>query len=124
MKASIVSFSQPLTPDRSVPAPDRLIAGNPEQSVANYFTDASAQFFAGRWSSTRGTWRVRYTETEFCHLTAGRVRVASSDGRIETFEAGDSFVIPAGFEGTWEVLEDCSKVYAIFEPAHKREANG
>jgi uncharacterized cupin superfamily protein len=24
-------------------------------------------------------------------------------------------VIPAGFVGTWEVIEDCSKIYAIFE---------
>ena len=23
--------------------------------------------------------------------------------------------VPAGFEGTWEVLEDCTKFYAIFE---------
>jgi uncharacterized cupin superfamily protein len=31
--------------------------------------------------------------------------------------AGDTFVIPAGFVGTWEVLEDCRKIYAIFERA-------
>jgi len=23
--------------------------------------------------------------------------------------------VPAGFSGTWEVVEDCSKIYAIFE---------
>ena len=27
-----------------------------------------------------------------------------------------AFVVPAGFSGSWEVLEDCAKVYAIFEP--------
>jgi uncharacterized cupin superfamily protein len=27
-------------------------------------------------------------------------------------------VIPAGFSGTWEVVEDCAKIYAIFE-AHQ-----
>ncbi|WP_414028394.1 cupin domain-containing protein, partial [Escherichia coli] len=27
----------------------------------------------------------------------------------------DRFVIPAGFQGTWEVLEACRKVYVIFE---------
>jgi uncharacterized cupin superfamily protein len=30
--------------------------------------------------------------------------------------AGDSFVVPAEFEGTWEVLEPAVKLYAIFEP--------
>ena len=28
---------------------------------------------------------------------------------------GAGFVVPAGFEGTWEVLEECTKFYAIFE---------
>jgi uncharacterized protein len=36
-------------------------------------------------------------------------------GRM-SFGAGDAFLIPAGFTGTWEVVEDCSKIYAIFEP--------
>jgi len=59
---------------------------------------------------------VRYTENEFCHLTAGRLIVIADTGERHEFAAGDSFVIPAGFAGTWEVVEDCSKLYAIFEP--------
>jgi uncharacterized protein len=118
----IVSFAQPISPDRSEPAADRLLAGKPQQSISNHFTDPSRQFFAGRWTSTRGAWRVKYTETEFCHLTAGRVRITSSAGQVESFGPGDSFVVPAGFEGTWEVLEDCAKLYAIFEPTHDEEA--
>jgi uncharacterized protein len=114
---AIVSFARDVPAERSAPAADRLISGKPEQSVSNHYTDATQQFFAGRWSSTRGKWRVKYTETEFCHITAGRVRIVSAGGRDETFGPGDSFVIPAGFEGTWEVLEDCSKLYAIFEAA-------
>ena len=37
-----------------------------------------------------------------------------SGGRWE-FGPGEGFVVPAGFAGTWEVLEDCTKFYAIFE---------
>jgi len=117
MQPEIVSFSQPVTTEASAPAADRLIAGNPRQSVANHFADPTQQFFAGRWMSTRGKWRVLYTETEFCHITSGRVRIQSASGRVEEFSAGDSFVVPAGFEGSWEVLEDCSKLYVIFEAA-------
>jgi uncharacterized protein len=117
MSPAIVSFATPVKAEAAAPAADRLIAGMPRQSIANYFADDSQQFFAGRWMSTRGKWRVRYTETEFCHLTAGRVRIESSDGLAHEFTAGDAFVIPAGFEGTWEVLEDCSKLYVIFERA-------
>lgn len=119
MTTDIVSFGQPIEPELSSPAPERLIEGRPEQRIWNHFTDASEQFFAGRWSSTPGKWRVRYTENEFCHLTEGRVRITSREGGVWTFAAGDAFVVPAGFEGTWEVLESCSKLYAIFQPLHR-----
>jgi len=49
-------------------------------------------------------------------MTSGRVVITGEDGAALTFAAGDAFVIPAGFSGTWEVLEDCTKIYAIFEP--------
>jgi uncharacterized cupin superfamily protein len=116
MNASIVRLDAPLEPDVSVPGADRLLAGAPEHRVWNYFTDSTQTFFAGRWSATRGKWRVRYTENELCVMTAGRVVITSDSGESGTFGPGAAFVVPAGFSGTWEVLEDCSKVYAIFEP--------
>jgi uncharacterized cupin superfamily protein len=115
MSTLIVRLDAALPADVSVPGPDRLVAGKPTHTVWNYFTDPSQQFFAGRWSSTRGKWRVRYTENELCVMTAGKVVIEGESGERNTFVAGDAFVIPAGFAGTWEVLEDCSKVYAIFE---------
>ena len=83
--------------------------------MRNYFTDRTQQFFAGRWSATRGKWQVRYTENELCVMTAGRVIIENVAGERMSFAAGDAFLIPAGFTGTWEVVEDCSKIYAIFE---------
>jgi uncharacterized cupin superfamily protein len=115
MSPRIVPLSGPIEPELSAPAADRLIAGNPRQAVSNYYSDGTQQFFAGRWSSTRGTWRVRYSENELCVMTAGRVLITAEDGSAHTFAAGDAFVVPAGFSGTWEVLEDCTKIYAIFE---------
>ena len=58
---------------------------------------------------------MRYTENELCVMTAGRVVIESDSGERCTFARGDAFVVPAGFSGTWEVLEDCSKIYAVFE---------
>jgi uncharacterized cupin superfamily protein len=111
----IVSLSDPLEAEVSTPTADKLISGSPQHGVSNYFADPSQQFFAGRWSSTPGTWRVRYTESELCVMTAGRVIIKSDDGASHDFAAGDAFVIPAGFSGTWTVLESCTKIYAIFE---------
>ena len=111
----IVRLDGAVEAETSVPPAERLLGGSPELEVRNYFTDGSQQFFAGRWAATRGKWRVRYTENELCVLTAGRVAIVGEHGGRSEFVAGDAFVVPAGFVGTWEVLEDCAKIYAIFE---------
>jgi len=118
MSTSIIRLDGALAAEASEPPADRLIAGKPQLQLRNYFSDASQQFFAGRWSATRGKWRVRYTENELCVMTAGHVVIESASGERSSFGPGDAFVIPAGFSGTWEVLEDCAKIYAIFE-AHQ-----
>jgi uncharacterized cupin superfamily protein len=104
---------EPLALDAS-----RLAAGSPvpQQFVRNAFTDATGRFFAGIWRSSPGTWRVGYTENELCVLTEGVVRISDDTGRSWTYRAGDCFVMPAGFHGTWEVLETARKFYAIYEP--------
>jgi uncharacterized cupin superfamily protein len=116
MVACIIPLSRPIEAEVSSPPAERLLQGAPEQRVWNYFIDTSQQFFAGRWSSTRGKWRVRYSENELCMITAGRVVLVSDSGERDAFGPGDAFVVPAGFSGSWEVLEDCTKIYAIFEP--------
>ena len=115
MSGAVVRLEGAVDPEVSVPAADRLIAGSPSLEVRNYFADDSQQFFAGRWSATRGKWRIRYTENELCVMTSGRVVLESASGERCAFGPGDAFVVPAGFVGTWEVIEDCSKIYAIFE---------
>ncbi len=115
MSTSIVILEGDVEADVSEPSPDRLVAGSPRMEVRNFFADGTQQFFAGRWSATRGKWRIRYTENELCVMTAGRVVLESATGQRCVFGPGDAFVVPAGFVGTWEVVEDCAKIYAIFE---------
>jgi uncharacterized cupin superfamily protein len=115
MSPQIVSLADPLEPDVSSPPAERLISGSPRHSLSNYFSDPTQQFFAGRWSSTPGTWRVRYTESELCVMISGRVIIKSDDGGANSFGPGDAFVIPGGFSGTWTVIEECTKIYALFE---------
>ncbi len=115
MSQTIIDFSVPVAEETTSPAADRLMAGNPQQRVANHYSDPSQQFFSGTWSSTPGKWRIRYTESEFCCLIRGRVVLENVAGERWEFGPGAAFVVPAGFEGSWEVLEDCTKFYAIFE---------
>jgi uncharacterized cupin superfamily protein len=115
MSNQIVDFRMRIDGETTSPAADRLLTGQPSQQVFNYFSDATLQFHTGVWTSTRGKWRIRYSESEFCCLTRGRVLLENEAGQRWSFAAGDAFLVPAGFAGTWEVIEDCTKFYAIFE---------
>ena len=115
MSNQIVDFREQVASESSAPAADKLLGGDPRHQVRNYFSDASKQFHTGVWSSTRGKWRIQYSESEFCALTRGRVALENLDGERWEFGPGEGFVVPAGFAGTWEVIDDCTKFYAIFE---------
>ncbi|WP_062354883.1 cupin domain-containing protein [Pseudoxanthomonas mexicana] len=109
----------PHAPDDATRAPvatDRLVDGQPWQAVGNAYSTHDDRFHCGVWEGDVGRWRVHYTEHEFCHLLSGRVRLRGDDGSDVLLQAGQSFVVPAGFTGTWEVQEAARKLYAIYEP--------
>jgi len=122
MPLTMIPHDVPMTEAIMVPA-DRLIAGDPRQGVANLYSDAGGEFHCGLWSGAPATWRVRYSEHEFCHILAGRIRIREQDGGEWLVGAGDSFVVPAGFVGTWEILEPARKIYVIFEPRRENSAD-
>lgn len=101
--------------ERSVIAPEKLIAGDPRQGVFNLFSDPGQEFHVGLWESEPATWKVRYSEHEFCTILEGRILMRDAAGGEITVGPGDSFVIVAGFSGTWQVLEKARKIYVIFE---------
>jgi uncharacterized protein len=81
----------------------------------NHYTDPSEQFFAGIWQSSVGAKTVNYTEEEVCIILEGRVRLTDLNGNAKEFSAGSTFVLPAGFKGTWETLEAVKKIYVIWQ---------
>ena len=111
----IIDFSALKSPESATPAAANLIAGDPRQQIWNAFSDPDGRFHVGRWASTVGMWRINYKERELCHILTGIVRLTDDLGVQRTYESGDTFMIDRGFSGTWEVLEDCSKIYAIYE---------
>jgi uncharacterized cupin superfamily protein len=114
-RIKIVVLDRLQTGESANPPPENILAGIPRARVSNQYADPSQQYFCGIWTSSAGKWRVRYTEHEFCVLIEGRVRIESASGEKHDFRAGDAFVVPAGFEGVWEVTEPCKKWYSIFE---------
>ncbi len=112
MTISLIRFDRDPPPAESG-KPERILAGAPETRTRNFYSDGQGKFFAGIWESTPGKWRILYEEDEFCHLLAGRIVITDESGHAETFAAGDAFVIPRGFAGTWETIESVRKYYAI-----------
>jgi uncharacterized cupin superfamily protein len=98
-------------------APEKLLLGDPRQGVFNLFSDPGQEFHVGLWESEPGKWKVQYSEQEFCTMLEGRILIRDDAGGEIEVAAGDSFVVTAGFAGSWEVLEKARKIYVIFERA-------
>jgi len=111
----VLFHNQDITPDTFAAPAERQLSGSCLQAVEMHYSDPTSQFHAGLWSGGVGAWRVKYTECEFCTLLEGYVRMHGDDGSMIEIRAGQHFVIPAGFEGVWEVIEPARKTFAVFE---------
>lgn len=96
-------------------APEKLIFGNPQQTLWQHYTDPTQKFFSGIWQSEPGKWHIAYSEEEYCQILDGVSVLTDAQGLAVTVSAGESFVIPRGFVGTWEVLQTTRKIYVIYE---------
>lgn len=95
---------------------EKCIRGQPTQRTWNHFSSDDDKFFCGVWEAEAGCWKISYTENEFCRILSGKSILRDTSGTEYPLQPGDNFVIPAGFEGEWEVLETTRKIYAIYEP--------
>ena len=112
----VIDFSQ--EPDqweqrRLAELPNRVVQGDPQHTSINRHSSPSGDLIAGTWTSTPGKWHVFTDRDEFCVILSGHVRLIADDGSAQTFKAGDSFLIPNGFRGFWDVIETTTKHYVI-----------
>jgi uncharacterized cupin superfamily protein len=109
-------FSAPLPPaEEYLPPAERILAGSPVQRAWELFVSEDQRFSCGVWECAPGKWRVVFDENEFCHLLAGEILITADDGQQRRVRAGEAFVTPAGFTGTWEVLTPARKQFAIYK---------
>lgn len=104
----------------SHPQPERLISGNPLRETWNHIDlplAGAKQLYAGVWRSEVGHWRIAMgpTEQEVFTVLEGRCRVHSDAGGFQEAGPGQAIHIPAGFTGSFEVLETLTKTYVICE---------
>lgn len=116
MVVKVVDFSAPCDnweTRRLADMPDRVVAGDPHHRSVGRFSNPSGDLIAGTWTSTPGKWRAFTERDEFCTILSGHVRLIAEDGSVQAFRAGDSFLIPNGFRGYWEVVQTTTKHYVI-----------
>lgn len=116
-----MAASMPGTPEVDYPRPERLLAGHPRRETWSTVDTAvqGARLFCGVWRCEPGHWRIEMADDEhelFTVLT-GRCRVHAEDGSFAEAGLGEAIVIPAGFRGSFEVIEALTKTYAIVSPA-------
>lgn len=121
-KTTVISFAgEPLSKSkrRLADLPDRVVEGDPHHQTEMHFESPDGGLIAGTWTSTPGKWHAFADRDEFCTILSGHVRLIDESGTAQTFRAGDSFMIPNGFRGYWDVLEITTKHFVIrhYDPA-------
>jgi len=114
--ASIVKFDPPATaPEIDFPREERREIGAPERRTWVLYESGPAGMVAGIWECAVGRWRIQMdpTEHEYMVVLAGRARLHAPDGRYTEVGPGEALVIPAGFAGSFEVLERVRKHFVI-----------
>jgi uncharacterized cupin superfamily protein len=113
-KISKLDDSSLIAEEYYLPA-EKLLTGNPKQTIWQHYTDKSQKFSTGIWQSDVGKWKIHYTEEEFCQILEGVSVITDETGKAVTVSEGENFVIPSGFEGSWEVVKTTKKIYVIYE---------
>lgn len=97
-------------------AVESIVSGSPVQRGHEYFSSAGGKLTAGVWDCTPYT-EVRgpYSVDEFMLLLEGSLNIENEDGSMQTFRAGDGFVIPKGAVLQWQQSEYLRKFWVIYD---------
>lgn len=91
----------------------RLVDAPYRSKSWRHFQNDAKGAVAGIWEAEPHLERCTCDFDEMCHILEGRVRLTDALGVSREFGPGDSFVVAAGFDGTWENLTPVRKVFFI-----------
>ena len=117
---SVIHFSDP-APEPVVdrPALGRAIGAPPLRLTAERYTAEGGALSIGDWACEPGAWRIAFHpgRHEFFQVISGRLRIVDTAGNARSFGPGEAGIIPAGFIGTFEVIERVEKRYVMLDRA-------
>lgn len=114
----VIHFAD-LAPDpvEDRPAVSRAIGTPPRRLTAERYAAEDGALSMGDWQCEPGAWRIAFHEGrhEFFQVVSGRLRIIDTAGNAREFGPGDAGIIPAGFIGTFEVVEPVLKRYVMLD---------
>lgn len=110
-----------LEPTDYIPT-ETLESGEPKERGRSFYQDQTGELDAGVWECEVNRHRIEGAPyDEFVYLIAGRIDIIDDAGGVETFKAGDSFVMPRGCHCTWDVKEPVRKLYVVLTHENYKE---
>ena len=95
-------------------ASDMLLSGEPKERGRSFYADQTGQLDSGVWECEPNRHVIEAAPyDEFVYLLEGRIDVIDAAGGVESYRAGDSFVMPRGCKCTWDVKEPVRKLYVV-----------
>jgi uncharacterized cupin superfamily protein len=99
----------------SVVPVEAILSGFADEMGDVHFESADGSIIVGTWQSTPYAEMLSYPNgMEYSVILLGKVSITSPDGTVETFEAGESYLLPQGVEVRFEVLETMRKLYVLY----------
>lgn len=103
-------------------ASDTILSGVPSERGLSFYADQTGQLDAGVWECEPNRHVIEAAPyDEFVYLLEGHIDVIDDDGAIQTFKAGDSFMMPRGCKCTWDVKEPVRKLYVVLTAESYRD---
>jgi uncharacterized protein len=87
-----------------------------EEREYHCFRDPTEQVLVAYWEGEPGIVHLgQWPYDELCVLLEGRVALVDEAGGRREFAAGQSFVVPRSFSGTWETVEPSRKIFVAID---------
>lgn len=116
--AFVIAFDLEAMPPREIVTSDPAAVDRPYRALSwRHFQNEAKGAVAGIWEAEPHLERCACDYDELCHILEGQVRLTDAEGIARVFGPGESFVVAAGFRGTWENLTPVRKVFFILSGA-------
>lgn len=112
----LLHFADPLPqPTFDQPAPERCLGAPPQRTTWELYDQQGVSM--GVWACEPGAWKIAFhaDRHEFFQVLEGRLRIVAEDGAAREYGPGDAAIIPAGFQGVFQVIEAVKKRYVMID---------